>query len=80
MLTLIYLHDLTELIEKKLYTIAILECARNDNHLTDCSLKPGLKGDKGRLDDQGKEGPQGMNEEPGVKGRMIISENSKSIC
>ncbi len=49
---------LAELIEKKLYTI--MNCARDDaNDLTECSLKPGPKGDKG---------PQGMNGEPGIKG------------
>ena len=47
---------LTELIEKKLYTI--MKCARNDDNLTDCSLKPGPKGNSG---------PQG---EPGVKGNI----------
>ena len=59
---------LTELIEKKLYTI--MECARNDDNLTDCSLKPGPKGNKGDLGDQGKEGPQGIHGEPGVKGHI----------
>ena len=57
---------LAELIEKKLYTI--MDCARDDaDNLTDCSLKPGPKGDKGCLGDQGKEG---MNGEPGVKGHI----------
>ncbi len=51
-------NDLAELIEKKLYSI--MDCARDDtDNLTECSLKPGPKGDMG---DQGKEGPQG---EPG---------------
>ena len=60
---------LAELIEKKLYTI--MDCARDDaDNLTDCSLKPGPKGDKGYLGDQGKEGPQGMNGVPGVKGHI----------
>ena len=60
---------LTELIENKLYTI--MECAKdNADNLTDCSLKPGPKGDKGCLGDQGKEGPQGMIGEPGVKGHI----------
>ena len=41
---------LAELIEKKFYTI--MECARNDaDNLTDCSLNPGPKGDKGSLGD-----------------------------
>ena len=58
---------LAELIERKLYTI--MDCARDyADNLTDCSLKPGPKGDKGSLGDQGKEGPQGMNGKPGVKG------------
>ncbi|XP_064388493.1 collagen alpha-1(XXIII) chain-like [Halichondria panicea] len=57
---------LAELIEKKLYTI--MDCARDDaDNLTDCSLKPGPKGDKGCLGDQG---PQGMNGERGVKGHI----------
>ncbi|XP_064388410.1 uncharacterized protein LOC135336507 [Halichondria panicea] len=60
---------LTELIEKKLYTI--MDCDRDDaDNLTDCSLKPGSKGDKGCLGDQGKEGSQGMIGEPGVKGHI----------
>ncbi len=60
---------LAELIEKKLYTI--MECARDDaDNLTECSLKPGSKGDKGCLGDHGKVGPQGMNGEPGVKGHI----------
>ncbi len=60
---------LAELIEKKLYTI--MDCARDEaDNLTDCSLKPGPKGDKGCLGDQGKEGLQGMNGEPGVKGHI----------
>ncbi len=57
-----------DLTKKKLYTI--MECARNDDNLTDCSLKPGPKGDKGCLGDQGKEGPQGIHGEPGVKGHI----------
>ncbi|XP_064388529.1 collagen alpha-1(XVII) chain-like [Halichondria panicea] len=57
---------LAELIEKKLYTI--MECTRNDaDNLTDCSLKPGPKGNKGGLGDQG---PQGINGESGVKGHI----------
>ncbi len=41
---------LVELIEKKLYTI--MDCTRDDaDNLTDCSLKPGPKGDKGCLGD-----------------------------
>ncbi len=60
---------LAELIEKKLYTI--MDCAKDDtDNLTECSLKPGPKGDKGCLGDQGKEGPQGMNGESGVKGHI----------
>ena len=47
---------LAELIEKKLYTI--MDCARDDaDNLIDCSLKPGPKGDKGCLGDQGKKRP-----------------------
>ncbi len=39
-----------------------MDCARDDaDSLTECSLKPGPKGDKGCLGDQGREGPQGMN-------------------
>ncbi len=54
---------LAELIEKKLYTI--MNCAKDDaDNLTECSLKPGPKGDKGN------DGPQGMNGEPGVKGHI----------
>ncbi len=46
---------LAELIENKLYTI--MNCAKDDaDNLTECSLKPGPKGDKGCLGDQGKEG------------------------
>ncbi len=60
---------LAELIEKKLYTI--MDCARDDaDNLTECSLKPGPKGDKGCLGYQGKGGPQGMNGEPGIKGHI----------
>ncbi len=48
---------LAELIEKKLYTI--MDCARDDgDNLTECSLKPGSKGD------------QGLNGEPGIKGHI----------
>ncbi len=72
---------LAELIEKKLYTI--MNCAKDDaDNLTECSLKPGPKGDKGCLGDQGKEGPQGMNGdighngsngEPGVQGDIGLN-------
>ncbi len=72
---------LAELIEKKLYTI--MNCARDDaDNLTECSLKPGPKGDKGCLGDQGKKGPQGMNGdighngsngEPGVQGDIGLN-------
>ncbi len=58
---------LAELIEKKLYTI--IECARDDaDNLTECSLKPGPKGEKGCLGDQGKEGPPGVNGDNGHNG------------
>ena len=58
---------LAELIEKKLYTI--MDCTRDyADNLTDCSLKPGPKGDKGCLGDQGKEGPKGMTGDPGDQG------------
>ncbi len=73
--------DLAELIEKKLYSI--MDCARDyADNLTECSLKPGPKGDKGCLGDQGKEGPQGMNGdighngsngEPGVQGDIGLN-------
>ncbi len=60
---------LAELIEKKLYTI--MDCARDGaNNLTNCSLKPGPKGDKGCLGDEGKEGNQGKIGEPGIKGHI----------
>ncbi len=72
---------LAELIEKKLYTI--MNCAKDDaDNLTECSLKPGPKGDKGCLGDQGKEGPKGMNGhighngsngEPGVQGDIGLN-------
>ena len=55
---------LTELIEKKLYTL--MECARDENNLTDCSLKPGPKGEKG---DTGEDGTRGQQGEPGAKGQ-----------
>ena len=55
---------LTERIEKKLYTI--MECSRDEDNVTDCSLKPGPKGEKG---DTGKDGKEGLQGEPGVKGQ-----------
>ena len=58
---------LTELIEKKLYTF--LECNRDEDNMTDCSLKPGPKGEKGDIGEDGKEGPRGLQGEPGVKGQ-----------
>ena len=58
---------LTELIEKKLYTV--MECKREENNATDCSLKPGPKGEKGDIGEDGKEGPSGLQGEPGVKGQ-----------
>ena len=58
---------LTELIEKKLYTV--MECKREGNNVTDCSLKPGPKGEKGDIGEDGKEGPSGLQGEPGVKGQ-----------
>ena len=58
---------LTELIEKKLYTV--MECKREGNNATDCSLKPGPKGEKGDIGEDGKEGPSGLQGEPGVKGQ-----------
>ena len=58
---------LTELIEKKLYTL--MECKREENNATDCSLKPGPKGEKGDTGEDGKEGPSGLQGEPGVKGQ-----------
>ncbi len=63
--------------------LAIMDCARDDaDNLTECSLKPGPKGDKGCLGDQGKEGPKGMNGdighngssgEPGVQGDIGLN-------
>ena len=58
---------LTELIEKKLYTL--MECKREENNATDCSLKPGPKGEKGDTGEDGKEGASGLQGEPGVKGQ-----------
>ncbi len=54
---------ITEIIEKKLYTI--LECSQNT---TECTLKPGPKGEKGINGEQGKDGLQGVRGDPGMKG------------
>ena len=60
---------LTELIEKKLYTI--VECDRDENNVTgDCSLKPGPKGEKGDSGKDGKEGHKGHYGFPGYKGEV----------
>ena len=55
---------LTELIEKKLYTL--MKCDRDKNNMTDCSLKPGPKGERG---DTGVDGTRGLQGEPGAKGQ-----------
>ncbi len=57
---------LTDIIEKKLYSI--IDCNRNENNGTDCTLKPGPKGEKGNNGEQGKEGPRGIHGDPGVTG------------
>ena len=57
---------LTEIIDKKLYSI--IDCNRNENNGTDCTLKPGPKGEKGNNGEQGKEGPRGVHGDPGVTG------------
>ena len=57
---------LTELIEKKLYTL--MECDQHGN-LTDCSLKPGPKGEKGDTGEDGNKGTRGPRGEPGAKGQ-----------
>ena len=67
--TEILTNALTELIEKKLITL--MDCNINDRNLTDCSLKPGPKGEKGSTGEtgvQGKDGPKGEQGSVGSKG------------
>ena len=45
------------LIRNELYII--MDCDEDEDNLTDCSLKPGPKGDKGSIGQQGEVGPKG---------------------
>ncbi len=50
-----------------------MNCSKDDaDNLTECSLKPGPKGDKGCLGDQVKEGSQGMNGESKATSATLV--------
>ena len=55
-----------KLIRNELYTI--MDCSRDKDNLTACSLKPGPKGDKGSIGQQGEVGPKGGKGIVGARG------------
>ena len=55
-----------KLIRNELYTI--MDCNRDKDNSTDCSLKPGPKGDKGSIGQQGEVGPKGNKGVVGARG------------
>ena len=54
------------LIRNELYII--MDCDKDEDNLTDCSLKPGPKGDKGSIGQQGEVGPKGDKGVVGARG------------
>ena len=55
-----------KLIRNELFTI--MDCSRDKDNLTDCFLKPGPKGDKGSIGQQGEVGPKGDKGVVGARG------------